>query len=118
MAGDYETSDKVTNLDENLYAESNDEEYLPIPIQPMRLEYIYGNDKLIQLYTGLLNTTTFHILCDNLGVPINNLQYCCTGEGLGHFQMETRGPPRKHKPHDDSMSYMYCLPSRGCIWPC
>ena len=40
-------------MDENLYAESNDDEYLPIPIQPMRLEqwleHIYGNDKLIQL---------------------------------------------------------------------
>ena len=80
MAGDYD--DKVTNLDENLYSvypnhENNDDddEYMPIPVQPMRLEHVYGSDKLIRLYTGLPNTTTFHILCDNLGVPINNLQY-------------------------------------------
>lgn len=104
MDGDYETlGDKVTNLDENMHAESDDDddddEYLPTQIQPMRLEHIYGNDKLIRLYTGLPNTTTFHILCDNLGVPINNLQYW--GRPRTFPDGNKRGPPRKLYPHDE-----------------
>ena len=45
MACDY--SDKVTNLDENLYSvypspeNNDDDEYMPIPMQPMRLEHVY-----------------------------------------------------------------------------
>ena len=102
LAGDY--ADKVTNLDENLYSvypntENNDDEYMPIPVQPMRLEHIYGNDKRIRLYTGLQKSTTFHILCDNLGVPINNLQYW--GRPRTFPDGNKRGPARKLKPHNE-----------------
>ena len=93
-------SDYGTKRHEHTKAESDyEDEYWPVPIQPMRLRHVYGNDKLIRFYTGLPNSTAFFILCDNLGMQLNDLQYWRRPRTFPDGQK--RGPPRKLKPHDE-----------------
>ena len=93
-------SDYGTKVHEHTKVESDyEDEYWPVPEQPMRLRHVYENDKLIRFYTGLPNSIAFLILCDNVGMQLNDLQYSRRPRIFPDGQK--RGPPRKPKPHDE-----------------
>ena len=106
---DQEHKGDINERHEQTKVESDHEDkYWPAPIQPMRLQHAYGNDKLICFYTGLPNSTAFLIFCDNLGMQLNDLQYWRRPKTFPDGTK--RGQPRKLMPHDKLLILMrLCL---------